>query len=356
MMYDLFGYLKKYGDVSFLEKEFNVVDSLILTAITYVDYTNIIGSKKVNLHYAINRFLATMDFKKYVRSGFFFKDIVKLMKVLGTSKRYGEVLAYNYEYKLTFEEQFGAITFRLPDGTVFVSFLGSDDTIVAWHEDFNMIHKFPVPAQKDAVKYLNRTISLFDSKVYVGGHSKGGNLALVAAMYANIFVKGKIKQIYNLDGPGLRYKEISSNKYKSIEKNYNHIVPNNSFVGLLLRHTDKYIVVKSDKLTIESHSMFTWMIDDDKLHEVKLSNVSKKLDESINIWLNEHNDVTRKDLIDNIFDTIYKSGIVNTKDFLNVKKIYNVFKNIRGIDTSTKHLIIDFFKFNLDYVVDIKKD
>jgi hypothetical protein len=355
-MYDLFGYLKKYGDVSFLEKEFNVVDSFILTAITYVDYTNIIGKKKVNLHYAINRFLETVDFKHFIRSGFFYKDVIKLMKVLSTSKRYGEILAYNYEYKLTFEEQFGAITFKLPDGSVFVSFLGSDDTIVAWHEDFNMIHRFPVPAQKDAVKYLNKTVSIFDNKVYVGGHSKGGNLALVASMYCNFIVKGKIEQIYNLDGPGLRYKEINSNKYKSIEDRYSHIVPNNSFVGLLLRHTDKYIVVKSNKLTIESHSMFTWMIDDDKLHEVTLSSVSKKLDMSINIWLNEHNDKTRKEIIDNVFDIIYASGIVNTKDFLNLKKIYNIVKNIKDIDAGTRSLLIDFFKFNLGYVVDRKKD
>ena len=139
MMYDLFGYLKKYGDVSFLEKEFNDVDSLILTAITYVDYTNIISSKKINLHYAINRFLETVDFKHFIRSGFFYKDVIKLMKILSTSKRYGEILAYNYEYKLTFEEQFGAITFKLPDGSVFVSFLGSDDTIVVDDKSFKAI-------------------------------------------------------------------------------------------------------------------------------------------------------------------------------------------------------------------------
>lgn len=355
-MYDLFGYLKKYGSVSFLEKEFNVVDSLILTAITYVDYTNIIGHKKVNLHYAINSFLKVINFKDYIRSGFFFKDIIKLMKELSVSKRYGEILVYNYEYKLTFEEQFGAITFRLPDGKVFVSFLGSDDTIVAWHEDFNMIHKFPVPAQKDAIKYLNRTVSFFDSEVYVGGHSKGGNLALVASMYANPFVKRKIKEIYNLDGPGLRYKEINSKKYRSIENRYKHIVPNNSFIGLLLRHTDKYMVVKADKLTIESHSMFTWMIDDDVLHEVSLSSVSKKLDISINLWLNEHDDKTRKDVIDKIFDTIYKAGIINTKDFLNIRKVYGIIKNIKEIDVGTKNLILDFFKFNLGYIVESKKD
>ena len=127
-------------------------------------------------------------------------------------------------------------------------------------------------------------------------------------------------------------------------------------MGLLLRHTDKYKVVKSDKLTIESHSMFTWMIDDDVLHEVSLSSVSKKLDISINLWLNEHDDKTRKDVIDKIFDTIYKAGIINTKDFLDIRKVYGVIKNIKEIDVGTKNLILDFFKFNLGYIVESKKD
>ena len=102
--------------------------------------------------------------------------------------------------------------------------------------------------------------------------------------------------------------------------------------------------------------MFTWMIDDDVLHEVSLSSVSKKLDISINLWLNEHDDKTRKDVIDKIFDTIYKAGIINTKDFLDIRKVYGVIKNIKEIDVGTKNLILDFFKFNLGYIVESKKD
>lgn len=350
-MGNIYDYVKKYGDVSFKDKEFNAIDSMIFSAITYIDFTNIVGKDRINLSFALRNFLCTVSLKDYIRSGFFEKDIIKLSKMLAKSKRYSEVEAYNYVYKLTDVEQFGAITFVMPDKTKFISFLGTDDELVAWFEDFNMVHQFPVPAQKDAIKYLNKNISLFDKKVYVGGHSKGGNLALVATMYCNPLKRMKVKQIISLDGPGLRYKEINSKRFKRVEDRYEHIIPNYSIIGLLLRNNGKHTVVKSTTLTPESHSMFVWVIDDDKLHTTKLCSVSKKLDDSIVMWLDEHNDVTRREMVYRVFNAIRDAGITNTKHFLSLKNLYNLIKNIHGLDQGTKKLLMDFFKFNLGYVV-----
>ena len=155
-MGSIYDYVKKYGDVSFKDKEFNVIDSMIFSAITYIDFSNIVGKDKINLSLALRNFLCTVSLKDYIRSGFFEKDIIKVSKLMAKSKRYSEVMVRNYVYKLTDVEQFGAITFKMPDGNVFVSYLGTDDNMVAWFEDFNMVHQFPVPAQKDAIKYLNK--------------------------------------------------------------------------------------------------------------------------------------------------------------------------------------------------------
>ena len=356
-MYDIFGYIKKYGNVSFKDKEFNVIDSMIFSAITYIDYSNIVGKKKVNLSFALRNFLCIYSIKDYIRSASVEKETIKLAKLMIKSKRYSEVEVYNYEYKLTDVEQFGAITFKMPDGNVFVSYLGTDDNMVAWFEDFNMIHQFPVPAQKDAIKYLNKTVSLFDKKVFVGGHSKGGNLGLVAAMYCNPFIRLKIKKIISLDGPGLRYKEITSKRYKKVHERYEHIIPNYSVIGLLLRHAGTYKVVKSKSISpAESHLVFSWMLEDDNIKEVKLSSVSKKLDNSILIWLDEHDDVTRREMVYRVFSAIREAGITNVKHFGNLKNLYNLIKNIHGLDVGTKTLIKDFFKFNVGYLVSKKRD
>ena len=350
-MSSIYNYVEKYGDVSFLDKEFNVVDSMIFSALTYIDFSLLVGKSKINLVYALEKYLEDKYFYKYIKSVFLEKDIIKLCKLLVNSKRYSDVEISNYIYKLSDIEQFGALTFIMPRRTKFISYLGIDDTLVAWFEDFNMVHQFPVPAQKDAIKYLNKNISLFDKKVYVGGHSKGGNLALVATMYCNPLKRMKVKQIISLDGPGLRYKEINSKRFKRVEDRYEHIIPNYSIIGLLLRNNGKHTVVKSTTLTPESHSMFVWVLDDDKLHTTKLCSVSKKLDESIIIWLDEHNDVTRREMVYRVFSAIRDAGITNTKHFLSLKNLYNLIKNIHGLDQGTKKLLMDFFKFNLGYVV-----
>ena len=50
----------------------------------------------------------------------------------------------------------------------------------------------PVPSQEDAVKYLNATCSYIRGRLYVGGHSKGGNLAIYSAINCNKRVKKKL--------------------------------------------------------------------------------------------------------------------------------------------------------------------
>ena len=102
--------------------------------------------------------------------------------------------------------------------------------MVGWEEDFKLSYEFPVPAQTDAIKYLNKNISLFDKKVIVCGHSKGGNLSLVGSMYTNFLKRTKIKEIYSFDGPGLRKKEFLSKRFKQTEKKYKHFICNQSMI------------------------------------------------------------------------------------------------------------------------------
>lgn len=106
----------------------------------------------------------------------------------------------------------------------------------------------PVPSQEDAVKYLNDTCSYIRGRLYVGGHSKGGNLAIYSAINCNKRVKKKIKCVYNNDGPGFDISVIKSEQYQSMLPYIRSIVPENSIVGMLLEHDDDYIIVKAHRL------------------------------------------------------------------------------------------------------------
>ena len=103
-----------------------------------------------------------------------------------------------------------------------------------------MSYMFPVSSQKRAIDYVNKHFFFRRKNIILGGHSKGGNLAMVAAMYANFLVKDKIVSIYNNDGPGLLEEQYDSKYYKSIEDRLVNIIPSDSVVGLLLYHKDDY--------------------------------------------------------------------------------------------------------------------
>ncbi len=113
------------------------------------------------------------------------------MKKAASTKRFKDVILSDYVDTIdeTLEKQFGAFHIKLTPQLTYVAFRGTDDTLVGWKEDFNMSFISPVPSQEDAVKYLNDTCSYIRGRLYVGGHSKGGNLAIYSAINCNKRVK-----------------------------------------------------------------------------------------------------------------------------------------------------------------------
>ena len=200
---------------------------------------------------------------------------------------------YNYEYVGDEASQFSCVTFEINKKLLYVAYEGTDQLISGWEEDCKMAYEFPVKAHVLAKNYLRRFI-FTSSKIIIGGHSKGGNLALVASMYCNYFVKRKIIKIYSNDGQGLRKSQLESKYYSKIEDRYVHIIPNNSIVGLLLRHKNNYIVVKSSKTGILAHDATTWLVEDDHFKYDKLSRLSRVFDEGFSNWLNMYDDEKEK--------------------------------------------------------------
>ena len=69
------------------------------------------------------------------------------------------------------QTQFSALTMLLPDGSAYVAFRGTDDTIVGWKEDFNMAFTPEIPAQKYAAEYLRQVSAALPFRpLLVGGH------------------------------------------------------------------------------------------------------------------------------------------------------------------------------------------
>ena len=340
---NIFRYIDKYGNISFLEKEFNDVDNLIFSALIYIDLDKYVSNNNFNkrsIQDVGNDFLKNYNKKKKIVIAT--KIGIKVLRYIKDTKRYKDLLLYNYSYIGNDKEQFSAITIEINNSLIYVSFEGTDQLISGWKEDFMMSYQFPVLSQKMAIKYINKFI-FNRHKIIIGGHSKGGNLAVVAGMYANMFVKNKIIKVYNNDGPGLRDEQFNSNKYKNIEKKLVSIIPNYSVVGLLLKHSDKYIVVKSMKRGINAHNFTNWVISDDKLLITKLSNYSKIINKTVNKWLDKYSDSERELFVKELFLIFDRANIYSLTDINDNKKlIFNIIKETKGIDIKTKNMIMDF--------------
>lgn len=208
------------------------------------------------------------------------------------------------------QTQFAAVTYRLPSGTLVVAFRGTDDSLVGWKEDFNMAFQYPVPAQVTAADYLARVAALWQNvPIVLTGHSKGGNLAVYAAMNAEDDVKDRIERIYSLDGPGFPEAVVNSFEYASVSDRIVKIVPDSSVVGMVLETPERCIVVKSDVEGIMQHFVFSWQMhggEFDKVEDVASSSVT--FNKALNKWLANLSKEQRERAVDALFAVLEASG------------------------------------------------
>ena len=346
---NIFRYIDKYGNYSFSEIEFNDVDNLIFSALIYVDLENYVSKNSFNkktIECVGNEFFNS--YNKKIKNITAVKNGIKVFRYIKDTKRYKDLLLYNYSYIGNDKEQFSAVTIEINDNLIYVAYEGTDQLVSGWKEDFMMSYKFPVLSQKRAIKYLNNFIFV-KKRIILGGHSKGGNLAMVAGMYANIFVKNKIFNIYNNDGPGFREEQFISNRYKVMEKKLISIIPNYSIVGLLLWHNANYKVVKSFKKGIYAHNLANWVIEDNRLCYTELSGYSKLIEQTVLKWLVKYDDSDKEIFVNELFLIFEKANVSNLLDIINNKKlILNIIRETKEVDKKIRDMIIDFIYLLLD--------
>ena len=338
MVKTIYDYVEEYGKYTLLEKEFNEVDNVIFSMLSYNDWFNIvpeIGQGTITLKEAAEIFFKKRNLKSIEKSILAIKEGTNLLKKIYNTKRYKDLILLNYEYQITFDIQFGALCIKLPDHTMYVSFEGTDNFLSGWEEDFLMSYQFPVPAQREAIKYLNKVVKFFGPRVYVGGHSKGGNLALVSSMYCRGSVFRKINWIYSNDGPGLRKKELESRRYDRVINKFSHIVPNESFIGMLFCSYDDYVVIKSAKKKYIQHNCMNWLVDGNRFQRAELSEFSKRFHKAITSWLDKQDDAKKEEFI-RIFFSIFKQVEITDLNDIIKAKITNMMKILKGMKNISK--------------------
>lgn len=350
-------YINQYQNQTFDEVSFNEVDNVIFSSLSYLDFDGIVckhSYSKIPLCEAAHIYFSDYYIKKKNMMKAY-QQAIKILQAIQDTKRYGNLLLYNYSYIGDSKQQFSAITIEIDPKLIYVSYEGTDHLVSGWKEDFEMAYLFPVASQRRAIRYLDR-FTVSDKRIILGGHSKGGNLALVAGMFSNMAVRSKIIRIYSNDGPGLRKMQFDTLRYQEVSKKLVSIIPNYSFVGLLLRHSHHYKVVLSDRKGFLSHELLSWQVEGQQFQSAELSTFSKILDKSMAEWLNRYNDQQRRRFTEAIFDIFARANIHNLMDIMDHKKlILKLIFESRGVDKTTKKMVREFIWFIFEYTKDYKK-
>lgn len=318
-MGNILDYIDWRGDIRFGERPFNDVDNLILSELAYINMNGIISENEtVTLNQLYDKWKKSEN-----KPNIPLNDPTKLFEKASVSERFKNIkTAYFKEIIDTDKQlQFAAVTFILEDGTAYISFRGTDDTIVGWREDCNLSFLSATPGQKKAVEYINTVAGKTSCPLRIGGHSKGGNFAVYGAAFCNSDIRNRILEVYSNDGPGFNSVIANSEQYFSILPKVKKILPESSLIGILLSSSEKKTVVKSTAKGIYQHHPYTWCVLGSKFVTVsKLSTESTLMDEALQKWLGELSDDERKLFVSVVFDSLQASG-ASTLDELNKNKL-----------------------------------
>lgn len=363
-MNNIIDYIKWRGDLTIFDRKFNKIDYLILSELAYINLDYLSINNPISLYEA---------YKTYLEYPHKTDECHFLFSMCANSIRYSNIKIVKYinEVDKDLIKQFSAITFMLEDYNIVVSYRGTDDSLIGWHEDFLMLYEDIVPSQDSALNYLNNTNfsypkGFFDTlkdkslgniikrfKAYLSfkkglpitvvGHSKGGNLALYASCFSNENIKNRIVKVYNFDGPGFQQEIIDSDNYQGMLDRIVSYIPEYSFFGIVLGHEENYYVVTSQYKGMYQHNPFSWSIERNDFVYGELSEDSVNFAIKVILFLEKLEYHQKKEFIDALFNLFDSLGLYHFSELghISIKTFLDGIKEIHMLDNEVKKTLIE---------------
>ncbi|MEA4894859.1 MAG: DUF2974 domain-containing protein [Oscillospiraceae bacterium] len=326
------------------------MDSLILSQLSYINFDGVVpglteGLKAVRIADCLKaeRFASMLTETRDPKSN------KRLLQAAAASPRFRDIGMSSFvsEFDPVTEKQFSAVTYILPESTKYIAFRGTDDTLIGWKEDFNMAFVYPVPSQKRALEYLLEISRRMSGNLIIGGHSKGGNLAVYSALSAPPLIRGRILRIYDHDGPGFKEGVLESEGYRAVEDRIEKIVPQSSLIGMLLEGHKKYTVVESSRFGVMQHDPFSWKISDGAfITAEEVSDGARYVNGAIREWVGQLSPEDREKFTDLLFGVL-DAGDAKTFSEITLewrKNFSAIFAAIRESDPEMKRFIAELIK------------
>lgn len=342
-MSNIFDYMD-WRDISLEKVEFNEVDNLILSRLSYFPFDGIVDKDEITINEAYSKLQTQGTTGRILQ-----EEDIDLYPKLANSERFGKLKLTDFVNNVvpSDQKQFSAITILLPSDIMYVAYRGTDNTIIGWKEDFNMSFSDVVASQIEAKDYLNYISKKYpNKKMLVGGHSKGGNLAMYAAVFCEPSIQQNIIKVYNNDGPGFSENVIKTKEYKKMLKKIHTYMPQTSIIGRLLNHKESVTTVKSKQVGIMQHDVYSWQVLGDKFVRTETTKSSEIIDKTITNWVASVSVQQREEFIDILYEILNATDAktmseINNNKLASAKKMITTYKNL---DPESKKIIIQTIK------------
>lgn len=308
-MANILEYLTDYCDALICkEAPLNELDAAIFARFSYLPFSKINFSNRETI------FELAAKMKDLPSSAYVIASDAKLLQLMAASSRFAELkvsdlVSVNDEKN---NEQFLAVSIHLPGKKVFVTYVGTDESLHGWREDCNLAIYDQIPSQLSGAKYLRRIARKnFWKQLYVGGHSKGGNVAIYSALVARDFYQGRIIKVYSFDGPGLSKKLLAKDLGKPILPKIINYIPQDSVIGRLFTHEERVKVVKSTAKSLWQHDIYTWEVNPEKYKFVRSTSTKKSdlVDKTLAHWMDSASNSQKKAFTELVFKVLRKSRV-----------------------------------------------
>ena len=332
-MYTITDYLKYYRDIKMKDVHLNAVDHLAFSILTYLPVPSFQGTKTLAEFYQYAK--GHVDDPK---ESFMVPMAYEILEFVNGAKRYEALKISNFENFRSEETQFGAATFRIGLQTI-IAYKGTDYSLIGWIENLRLAYEYPTITHKMAIDYLESNLKLLgDRSVYLAGHSKGGNLAMVAALEAAPRTFSRIKHVYNFDGPGFRREEFQRPEYHKLSTKLTNILPSGSVVGILL-YNDNFQVIKSEGVSFMEHFPTSWCLFGECFIEANLSSISTRMHESTTKGI-AHLDYEKvKEALETAFQTFDIDYTANIT--MSFEELLRFLKSLKNIDPEVRKCIVE---------------
>ena len=345
-------YLEERGHLPFSQAPFCIIDSLILSVCAYAPLEGVLpglsAQEALPFRQAVNRLTTQAGWD---HTGVLMADqIPRLVVRTAESPRFAQVRLGCCESILDEETgtQFAALTWFLPDGTLYLSFRGTDDSLVGWKECFRMAFTFPIPAQKLAEDYLAQVAARHPGKLRLGGHSKGGNLAVWAAVHAQPMVRRRILRVDSHDGPGFTRDLTGTPAYQALAKRIRIFVPQSSLVGALL-HQDRHcqVIRSHGSGTVGQHDPFSWEVEGTQYRLLpRRSAFGRKSAGTVHAWLAAMSPQEQEEFVEVLFHLLAAGHAKTLTDITSAlaDNALSMAKAYKALDRTTRREIRSYLR------------